>query len=288
MSASNVIVHRRRSTPAPCERRVSNPAGPLRWAARAWFSTAALGQLAFSLYVGLFYGLTALNNGPRRWNEIMNKGYVPGDTTFNAVLALHLGMAVAITLGGLLQLVPGLRRAAPAFHRWNGRLYLLLSLAMAVGGLTLIWIRGGAAGDRAQHVGTSLNALVIVGCAAATWWQARTGRPQAHRRWALRLFLAVSGVWFFRIGLMLWIVLNQGPVGFDPDRFTGPFLTGLSFAQWLLPLVALEGYLRATRHAVWVQWSVAVLLMGLALVTLAGSGAATAILWLPPLRHAMA
>ena len=46
-----------------------------------------------------------------------------------------------------------------------------------------------------------------------------------HRRWAIRLFLAVSGVWFFRVGLMFWIGANQGAVGFDPASFTGPALS---------------------------------------------------------------
>ncbi len=26
----------------------------------------------------------------------------------------------------------------------------------------------------------------------------------AHKRWAVRTFIVVSGVWFFRVGLMLW------------------------------------------------------------------------------------
>jgi hypothetical protein len=67
----------------------------------------------------------------------------------------------------------------------------------------------------------------------------------AHRRWALRLFLVMSGVWFFRVGLMLWVFLDGGPAGFDPETFRGPFLTFLAFAQYLLPLAVLELYLRA-------------------------------------------
>jgi hypothetical protein len=65
-----------------------------------------------------------------------------------------------------------------------------------------------------------------------------------HRHWALRLFMVASAVWFFRIGLMFWVVLNHGPVGFDPKTFQGPFLYFLTFAQTLLPLAVLEVYLR--------------------------------------------
>jgi len=54
-----------------------------------------------------------------------------------------------------------------------------------------------------------------------------------------------SGVWFFRVGLMLWVLLNKGPAGFDPKTFQGPFLTFWAFGQYLLPLAVLELYLRA-------------------------------------------
>lgn len=60
-------------------------------------------------------------------------------------------------------------------------------------------------------------------------------RFDSHRRWALRLFLVVGGVWFFGIGLLASIVANQCPVGFNPNPFSGPFLSVLSFAQFLLP-----------------------------------------------------
>jgi hypothetical protein len=38
-------------------------------------------------------------------------------------------------------------------------------------------------------------------------------------------------------------MINGRPVGFDPETFQGPFLTFLSFAQYLLPLAVLELYL---------------------------------------------
>jgi hypothetical protein len=103
-----------------------------------------------------------------------------------------------------------------------------------------------------------------------------------HRRWALRLFLAVSAVWFFRVMLMFWIVLWGRPVGFDGTTFQGPFLDFLSFAQYLLPLALLELYFRAqqaTRPAQRIAMA-----GGLGVLTLAtGAGIAVAAmaLWLP-------
>ena len=37
----------------------------------------------------------------------------------------------------------------------------------------------------------------------------------------------MNGVWFFWLGLLLWLMIHQQPVGFDPKTFTGPFLTFL-------------------------------------------------------------
>jgi hypothetical protein len=58
-----------------------------------------------------------------------------------------------------------------------------------------------------------------------------------------------SGVWFFRVGLMLWLFIHKAPVGFDPETFRGPFLTFLGFAQYLLPLAVLEIYFWARDRA---------------------------------------
>ena len=106
----------------------------------------------------------------------------------------------------------------------------------------------------------------------------------AHRRWALRLFLVVNGVWFFRVGLMFWLFVNGGPVGFDMVTFQGPFLTSLSFAVYLgaLPLTILELYLFAQKQsgAFW-KFSVAFLLFVLILVMGIGIFAATMGMWLP-------
>lgn len=256
----------------------------LRAAAVAWFGAAAVGQLAFAVYVAGFYGRATATGHPERWNEVMPHGYVAGDTFFNLVLGLHLAFAVVVTVGGVLQLIPAIRRSWPAFHRRLGRTYLAAAAVMAVGGLVMVWGRG-AVGDLPQHVAISLNALIVLACAAAAWRHARARRFDRHRVWALRLFLAVSGVWFFRVGLMAWIVANRGPAGFDPERFSGPFLTALAFGVYVvLPLGVLELYLRAQRgRRDGARYAMAGVLAALTLTMTAGIAAATALLWLPRL-----
>jgi tetratricopeptide (TPR) repeat protein len=72
---------------------------------------------------------------------------------------------------------------------------------------------------------------------------------KTHRRWALRLFMVVSASLFIRAGIFLSFLLNHGPFGFNAVTFSGPFLTFMSFAQYLVPLAVLEVYLRTQDRA---------------------------------------
>ncbi|NHZ91888.1 DUF2306 domain-containing protein [Massilia sp. CCM 8733] len=266
-------------TPAPSD----TGARALAWSARLWFAVAVAGQLLFAWYVAAFYGGALAQGDLAQWNKVMPRGYIAGDTAGNAAIGLHLLAAVVITVGGALQLLAPLRRLAPAFHRWNGRVYVLLAVASSLIGLYMVWFRG-AVGGLAQHVGISGNAVLIVVCAAYAVHHARAGRIAQHRRWALRLYLAVSGVWFFRIGLMAWIVANRGPAGFDPVTFQGPFLSFLSFAQYLLPLALLELFARVQASGQGkARIMMAAAMLVLSVATAAGVAAATMILWLPHL-----
>lgn len=252
-------------------------------AGRLWFVVAILGQLVLALYVAGFYGRAALAGRFEDWNKVMPNGYTPGATAMNVVLGVHLLFAIVIIVGGALQLVPAVRRIAPALHRWNGRAYMLVAATMSIGGLAMVWGRA-SAGDLSQHIAITGNALLILACAAFAWRHARARQFAIHRRWALRLFLVVSGVWFFRIALMLWLAVNGGPAGFDPETFSGPVLTVLAFAQYLLPLAVLELYFHIAAHGTArARFALAGALVLATVATLAGIGAASAILWLPRL-----
>jgi uncharacterized membrane protein len=261
----------------------SQQARALRWAATLWLGVALLGQGIFVTYVARLYGGAVLAGDLSRWNKVMPHGHVPGDTAGNSVLGLHLLFTVVILLGGALQLLPTLRRVAPRVHRWLGRGYIVSALVMSLGGLFLVWTRGEPV-RLGQNLGISLNAVLIVVFAGLALQAARARRITAHRQWALRLYLAVLGVWFFRLGLTLWLLIHRAPVGFDPQTFSGPFLTALSFGQTLVPLAVLELYFRAQRSPRrGVQTAAAAGLLALTLATAAGMATATLMLWWPHL-----
>ncbi|MFV3130459.1 DUF2306 domain-containing protein [Niveispirillum sp. KHB5.9] len=256
-----------------------DPAKAGRFLARAgalWLGVAIAGQLIFAAYIAAIYA-----GGTAGWNRSPAEGYEAGDVIGNLMFGLHVLFAFIIILGGAAQLVPALRRRMPAFHRWTGRAYMLSATILALGGIGLVAWRG-AVGNAVMHAGTLSNAGAILLCAGFAWTHARGRRFDLHRRWALRLFLCVSGVWFFRVGLMLWLLVFKAPVGFDPRSFTGPFLEFLSFAQYLLPLAVLELYFQARdRGGAVARHAVAGLLCVLSLATAGGIFGATMGMWLP-------
>lgn len=259
------------------------PRRALNVAVGLWFLIAVTGQLIFATYVAGFYGRATLQGDLAIWNKVMPHGYVPGDALGNLAVGLHLFFALLITVGGALQLTPQVRAYAPAFHRWNGRVYIVTAFAISLVGLFMVWTRG-TVGGQLQHVAISLNAILIMAFAAMALRTARARKFGDHRRWALRLFLASSGVWFFRVGLMLWLVIHRAPVGFDPKTFQGPFLTFLSFAQYLLPLAVLQLYLHAQeRGGPAGRYAMAALLVVLTLGMAGGIAAAALGMWLPRL-----
>jgi uncharacterized membrane protein len=255
----------------------------LKAAAQLWFVAAVAGQWIFVTYVVIFYGGTALQGNFEAWNKVLPHGHTPGDTLGNTSVAVHLALAVIIMVGGPLQLIPGLRRRFSTLHRWSGRVYILTALVTSVAGLYMVWSRGRA--DIVQRLGISLDAVLIVAFALLALRYAMAGNITTHRRMALRLFMVVNAGWFFRIGLMQWLFLNRGPVGFDPRTFTGPFLSFLSFADYAVPLAMLELYLQAKdRGGASGRLAMAGALVVLTVAMTIGIFAATMVMWLPHIK----
>ena len=246
-----------------------------------WFLIAAAGQWVFVFYIAAFYYGPTLQGHFAAWNrKDLITGYVAGDNAGNLAFAMHVLMAALITAGGTLQLVPQIRARAPSFHRWNGRLFILTAILMASGGLWMVWVRGTQL-SLVSAIGSSLNAMLILVCAAMTLRFALARRIDAHQRWAMRTFLVVNGVWFLRVGIMFWIIVNKGPVGMS-DKLDGPFDTFWVFGNFLLPLAIYELYLhvgRSTRRGGKVAMAAA--LSVLAMATGVGIFGAFMFLWKP-------
>lgn len=205
------------------------------------FTTGIVGQYFFVLYIAIFYGWV-ISNG--YYEKLNGHGAIEGDTMGNFALGIHVFLAAIIMFGGPLQFLSSIRKRYPVFHRWNGRIFFSTALITVCAGLYMNATRG-AHGGMLLALGNGLNALLIGAFTFMAWRTALQQDFISHKKWALRAFLMVSGVWFFRVGYGLWILLTGfTAIGIHPD-LTGPFDRFLGFGHSIVPLVLLELYFLA-------------------------------------------
>jgi len=259
------------------------PDQALKFSGVFWFLIAAIGQWIFVYYVAASYIPALARYGlPGLKDTALPNGHVPGDAVGNLAIAFHVLIAIIIIGGGPLQLIPQIRNRIPRFHRYLGRTYVTTAVITSIAGLYLVWTRG-VPGGLVGHLAISLDAVLIMLFAAIAVSFAVARQIDRHRRWAMRLFMVVSAVWYFRIGLMFWFMATGG-IGIDPETFQGPFLTFMYFGQMFIPLALLEVYFRAQDSEKAAPKLAAALLVLLASgVTAMGVFAATMGMWLPRL-----
>lgn len=214
-------------------------------AAAFWLLTALIGQWLFFYYIASFYGPTMASGNHEAWSVLSAmgaKGYVEGDAVGNMTFGAHALAAGIIAFGGALQLVPGIRARAPAFHRWNGRLFLLTVVGLSLTGFYLVWGRGSPP-ESLREMATTFNGVLILAFAGLAVRHAMARRIAIHRRWAMRLYLVSNAQWFMRVGLFAWFVGNMA-LGREVSM-SDPFFTFWTLGCYLVPLAVLELYLRA-------------------------------------------
>lgn len=244
------------------------------------FVIAVIGQLFFVLHIVTFYGGIAWNGTYEKVNEKLGHGVMDGDPIGNVMLAVHIFLAAVIMLGGPLQFIGAFRQKFPVFHRWNGRIYYLTAFIISIVGLYMNAMRG-AHGGLMGALGNGLNASFIFLFSILAWRTAVRRDFVAHRKWAIRAFVAVTGVWFFRIGYGLWILLTGfTAIGAKAD-LTGPFDIFLLFAHSLVPLALVELYFWAKASSVVLfKQRVAYFFYFLSFLLVGGVAMAALIFWL--------
>lgn len=246
-----------------------------------WYLTAAAGQLAFIWMIIAHYGRKTMSGNYQGWNDKpIIKGYVEGDEAGNLLFIVHVLLAAVITLGGLLQLIPVIRRRLPWLHRWNGRTFIVIAYILAIGGLWMTWMRPTYL-STISAIAVSVDGVLIVIFATLTWRLAIKRQIEAHRKWAMRTFMVVNGVWFLRIGIMGWVLISQGGAGLTKDM-SGPLDILLQFGAFLIPLSVLELYFLAQRsqHRLTKRLVSVLVLFWTAFMAL-GIGGAVAFMWGP-------
>jgi hypothetical protein len=257
---------------------------PLKASAAFWFIVAAAGQWLFVYYVIGYYGVRFAADGLAGLKGTpLSGGYIAGDVLGNVAAAAHVLLAIVIHGGGPLQLVPQIRRRAPAFHRWNGRAFLVAAIVSSLSGLYMHWVRSTGQGWLDVAGNTVTSALIFI-FAAMALRHAMARNINVHRRWALRLFIAASAVWFMRVG---WYGSEFLARMFDIDfkEISSEVFLFMNAAKIIVPLGVLELYFWAqTRAGANGRNAVAALLLVMAALTAVGSYAVATMRWLPTIH----
>ena len=248
---------------------------------KTWVGVILTGQWIFALYILVQFTLPLITGqlDESRY-AYMIRGYVNGDTINNAILLLHVIPVMLISLSGTFQLFPAIRQHYPRFHRINGRIYLIFGLLGAIGGLYLTWVTGSRLSDLGA-LGVTVNGLLIPLMVYFAWRYAVQRDFARHQRFAIHAFILINGVWTFRLLLMGWFMLNQGPQG-NSANLDGPADVILSFASYLLPMFIAELIFRArARDTVGSRVTATIAVCIAIFITLIGTAAATMMMWGP-------
>src|SRR4051794_21713621 len=138
------------------------PARLLGWSGTALAAIAWLSAALFGAYIVLFYAGAIAVGTPAQWNANLPGLFDPRAPLGTAGIAAHFAAGGIILLLGPIQLIARIRSAAPAFHRWAGRGYVVAAFVAGLGGVTFIALKGTIGGNAVSIGFRRLCALVGV------------------------------------------------------------------------------------------------------------------------------
>lgn len=158
--------------------------------------------IMFGLYTLFFYVRAIAINRIEYWDLNRSGMYYKDRWDSNFSLGVHFICASYIMLLGTFQFVPWIRRKYQyRFHRWNGRILILTSLAGALGGIYYIAAVGVSFEPRRQaNVMNMLFGASVIVCAVNMYyciaWKKDIDR---HKLWAYRFAGLFLGNIFVRL-----------------------------------------------------------------------------------------
>jgi uncharacterized membrane protein len=181
------------------------------------------------------------------WPATLGGGKANPAAALDAGFARHMALTlVHILPGGLflslasLQFVPGIRRKHLQFHRWSGR--VLVVLGVIIGASALIMSYKMNIGGPNETAATTLFAIVFLICLIKAYLFIRRKDVVRHREWMIRAY-----------GVALGVAVTRPIVGmfFAFRRMTPHEFFGIAF--WLgftITFLAAEGWVDYTRYQV--------------------------------------
>jgi hypothetical protein len=253
---------------------------------KCWVVVALLGQWLFAAYILSIYALpTLFGNSELTHSLSPGQGVNAKNGVDSFIFFAHILPAALMAMSGLFQLFPVIRRKYPKFHRYNGRMFLVLGLSGAFTGLYLTWGAGFRFSDIGS-LGVTFNGILIPIAIYFAWKAAINKNFLSHQRFAIHSFILINGVWSFRLYLMGWFLVNQGGNG-NSKAIDGPADITLSFASYLLPMIIAEIIFWAQRSkSNKTKWAAASFAIIGVVVTLIGVVAAGTMMWFPRITQA--
>src|SRR5882762_1880342 len=174
----------------------------------------------------------------------------PQEPRFAAAAAMDSGFAQhrALTLTHILpaalfivlmplQFIPHIRERHLAWHRWSGRLLIVLGFVVGVSALVMSFTM--AIGGANETAATTLFALLFLVFLTLGFWNIRQHRIARHREWMIRAFGVVLGIATTRPIVGMFFFAQK----LSPHEFFG-------IAFWLgftLTLLGAEMWIQYTR-----------------------------------------
>ena len=158
------------------------------------------------------------------------------------MISLHLLAGALFLVLAPLQFSSSIRRRYPGFHRWSGRMLVMIAGLTAVAGLFFGLLMPYAGAGEASAVALFGGLfLVAIGKGVIA---IRSGDVAAHREWMTRAFAVGIGISTVRIVAAI-LDLTLTPAGLSPARI---FVLSI-WIGWSLTVVAAELWLAWTRPA---------------------------------------
>lgn len=220
----------------------------INWSARLLVTAVWASTLLFGIYIFAFYFIALFQGDSMRWNEVLPDLYSEDKKVATVGIGIHFAAGSIILILGCIQLIEQIRLKFPAFHRWTGRIYVLASLATAIGGLVFIFTQG-TIGSTVMDIAFAGYGIFTFIAALATIYFARKKQFDPHRAWAIRLFALAIGSWLYRMDYGFWFLFTDG-LG-HADNFTGWFDYFMDFFFYIPNLLVAEifiGQFKFTRN----------------------------------------
>jgi len=251
------------------------------WTRILLITTVWISAGLFGLYILAFYAAALYQGNLERWNEILPGLYDESTRKATMGIGLHFAMGGIILILGSIQLIDTIRVKYLTFHRWVGRIYVVASILVAIGGLIFIVIKG-TIGGIVMNIGFGLYGVLMLLAAVQTYRYAVAHDTETHRAWALRLYALAIGSWLYRMDYGFWFLLAD-KAGHN-NTFTGAFDYVMAFFFYIPNLLVAEIFIRSQnsrKMSMWLNLAFTIVLLVMISFLLLGTYYFTKFYWGP-------